>query len=209
MSNPLVLFGVPIYSYDKYIGSSIHDTSAELKDCSINGGKNFITKNTCVLDLKNYEKIRGRILEGLKEYTSNILGIADSVRFYLTQSWLNRNPPGTRHHRHIHPNALISGVYYIDVDKEASITFASSNATGRYGSTSFFLPLQHHNLWNSLEWTYLVKTNEIIYFPSSLEHEVGINQSDTDRISLAFNVFFTGTIGDPHTLDVATIGNYL
>ena len=209
MSDPLVLFGVPIYSYDKYIGSSIHDTSAELKDCLENEGRNFISKNTCVLDLKNYKSIRERILEGLKEYTSNILCIADSVRFYLTQSWLNINPPGTHHHRHIHPNALISGVYYIDVEESASITFASSNATSRYGNTSFSLPLQKYNIWNSLVWRQPVKTNEIIYFPSGLEHSVDENESNKERISLAFNVFFTGTIGEPQGLNVATIGNYI
>ena len=209
MSDPLVLFGVPIYSYDKYIGSSIHDTSAELKDCLENEGRNFISKNTCVLDLRNYKSIRERILEGLKEYTSNILCIADSVRFYLTQSWLNINPPGTHHHRHIHPNALISGVYYIDVEESASITFASSNATSRYGNTSFSLPLQKYNIWNSLVWRQPVKTNEIIYFPSGLEHSVDENESNKERISLAFNVFFTGTIGEPQGLNVATIGNYI
>tara|TARA_B100000214_G_C23692844_1_gene501683 strand:+ start:28 stop:657 length:630 start_codon:yes stop_codon:yes gene_type:complete len=209
MSNPLVLFGVPIYSYDKYIGSSIHDTSAELKDCLENEGRNFISKNTCVLDLRNYKSIRERILEGLKEYTSNILCIADSVKFYLTQSWLNINPPGTHHHRHIHPNALISGVYYIDVEESASITFASSNATSRYGNTSFSLPLQKYNIWNSLVWRQAVRTNEIIYFPSSLEHSVDENESNKERISLAFNVFFTGTIGEPQGLNVATIGNYI
>ena len=207
MSNPLVLFGVPVYSHDKYIGSNIHDTSTELKDCAENEGGNFASKNTCVLDLKSYKDIRDRILEGLKHYTSNILCIADSVTFYLTQSWLNINPPGSHHHRHMHPNAIISGVYYIDVDDWAGITFVSSNATGRYGNTSFSLPIEKYNLWNSSIWRQRVRTNEIIYFPSGLEHSVDENKFSKERISLAFNVFFTGTIGDPQGLSVATIGN--
>ena len=98
---------------------------------------------------------------------------------------------------------------YIDVDEDASITFFSSNPSRRYGSVSFDLPLREYNLWNSTAWHYKVQTNQIIYFPSTLEHEVGINQSDTDRISLSFNVFFKGTIGDVHSMNIATIGNYI
>jgi len=213
MSNPLVLFGSPVYSYDKYIGNKPYN----LKDLDSigrtgftqNEGKNFVSMNQSVLDLKKYKNIRSRILKGLEEYTRNILCIADHIEFYLIQSWLNLNPPGTYHHRHIHPNSFLSGVYYIDVDEDASITFISSNPSRRYGTVSFDLPLREYNIWNSTAWHYKVQTNQIIYFPSTLEHEVSINESDTDRISLSFNVFFKGTIGDVHSMNIATIGNYI
>jgi len=213
MSNPLVLFGVPVYSYDKYVGSKPYNVN-DLDTIGRTGftqneGKNFVSMNQSVLDLKNFKNIKDRILEGLREYTKNILCFADHIEFYLIQSWLNLSPPGTYHHRHIHPNSFLSGVYYIDVDEEASITFVSSNPDRRHGSVSFDIPLREYNIWNSLAWHYKVQTNQIIYFPSTLEHEVSINQSDKDRISLSFNIFFKGTIGDAHGMNIATIGNYI
>ena len=88
MSNPLALFGSPVYSYDKYVGSKPHN----LKDLDSigrtgftqNEGKNFVSMNQSVLDLKNYRSIIFRILKGLEENTRNILCVADHIEFYLT-----------------------------------------------------------------------------------------------------------------------------
>ena len=191
MSNPLVLFGTPVYSYDKYIGSSIHDIS-DVGEIGFleNTGKNLVSKHQNVLELNNYKSIKYRILEGLEEYTRNILCVDDIIEFYIIQSWMNINPPGTHHHRHWHPNSLISGVYYIDVDEEANITFISSSTDLSYGCVGYDLPRREYNIHNSLSWFYKVQSNQAIYFPSSLQHEVVTNESTTDRISLSFNVLF-------------------
>jgi ectoine hydroxylase-related dioxygenase (phytanoyl-CoA dioxygenase family) len=39
------------------------------------------------------------------------------------------------------------------------------------------------------------KKGMLVLFPSDLDHEVGLNQSQEERIALSFNTFFKGTIG--------------
>ena len=56
--------------------------------------------------------------------------------------------------------------------------------------------IKNFNIWNSETWWFSVKTGDIIMFPSSLNHMVETKQGDNTRISLAFNVFIKGTIGD-------------
>jgi hypothetical protein len=52
------------------------------------------------------------------------------------------------------------------------------------------------NVWNSETWWFPVKTGDIIMFPSSLTHMVENKEGTNTRISLAFNVFIKGTIGN-------------
>ena len=45
-----------------------------------------------------------------------------------------------------------------------------------------------------------MKTGDVILFPSSLTHMVETKQGDNTRISLAFNVFIKGTVGNNKNL---------
>ena len=57
------------------------------------------------------------------------------------------------------------------------------------------------NCFNSEEWHYPVKTGELVLFPSYQHHFVKPLIGDKNRISLAFNVIPTGTIGQAHDLN--------
>ena len=45
------------------------------------------------------------------------------------------------------------------------------------------------------------KISKIILFPSWLMHEVRAKEGDNERISLAFNTFIKGDIGDERVLN--------
>ena len=45
-----------------------------------------------------------------------------------------------------------------------------------------------------------MKRGELILFPSNLSHSVPINQSDEERISLSFNTWPKGNMGDIKSL---------
>ena len=62
------------------------------------------------------------------------------------------------------------------------------------------LEIKDWNMWNSESWWFPVKTGDIILFPSSLTHMVETKQGDNTRISLAFNVFIKGTVGNNKSL---------
>jgi len=45
-----------------------------------------------------------------------------------------------------------------------------------------------------------IKTGMLILFPSSLTHGVEIKKDNEERISLAFNTYFKGTLGSAKSL---------
>ncbi len=58
------------------------------------------------------------------------------------------------------------------------------------------LEIKEYNLFNSSSWWFTVKTGDIVLFPSSLTHMVETKDGDNARVSLAFNVFVEGKIGN-------------
>ena len=62
------------------------------------------------------------------------------------------------------------------------------------------LEIKDWNMWNSESWWFSVKTGDVILFPSSLTHMVETKEGDNTRISLSFNVFIKGTVGNNKNL---------
>ena len=52
-----------------------------------------------------------------------------------------------------------------------------------------------HNKFNATSYSYAVNTGDLLIFPSHLHHKVNTKKGKNLRVSLAFNVFFTGNIG--------------
>ena len=180
LDNTLLLFSTPVFVCNKYSNIvEVHDTTNEQLNTRENIGGNLSSTETNVLNLESYSTIRNRIMSGLEEYINNVLFIKPEHEFYITQSWLNFNPPGSSHHRHNHSNSLISGVYYIDTTPEDSITFVSHYSSNTItNNATLQIDVSEYNITNSNIWTVPVKNNDIIFFPSTLLHEVSPNNSD-------------------------------
>jgi uncharacterized protein (TIGR02466 family) len=105
----------------------------------------------------------------------------------VTGCWANVNPPGAQHIRHNHPNNFLSGSYYVTAGAGGDrIKFSDPR-----GQTSVMAPPTHnHNRFNSNNVMMPVAEGDLVMFPSWLDHEVPINQSNADRVSIAFNVMF-------------------
>jgi uncharacterized protein (TIGR02466 family) len=201
-TNTMLLFGTPVFIYDEYSNvTEIHDTSSEQKNLIENRSGNFSSKETNILELESYKTIKDRIIAGLNEYVNDVLHVEDRHEFYITQSWLNVNPPGSAHHRHNHSNSLISGVYYIDTSEHDSITFISQNYQTITNNPTIQINVSEYTLANSNSWQLPVKNNLIVYFPSTTLHEVADNTGDKNRISLAFNCFVKGNFGSTKNLN--------
>jgi len=202
ISNTMLLFSTPVFAYDEYSDPNyVHDTSKEQENMIKNHGGNFSSQETNVLELDSYKIIKDRIEAGLKEYVNDVLHIQDKHKFYITQSWLNVNPPGSSHHRHNHSNSLISGVYYIDTTPDDNIMFISQNNQTVTNNPTLQINVSEYTLANSNSWQLPVKNNDIVYFPSTTLHEVADNTGDKNRISLAFNCFVQGHFGTKQTLN--------
>ena len=164
------------------------------KDFYKNEG-NITSNNNYILNEKPFTNIKKELDLRVKDYFEKVISPTDAITPYITQSWLNYTEKNQYHHKHAHPNSLVSGVFYINCHEEHDkIKFFNDNYK------TIKLEVKDWNLYNSESWWFHVKTGDIILFPSSLTHMVETKQGDNTRISLAFNVFIKGTIGNNKNL---------
>ena len=156
---------------------------------------NITSTNNYILNEKPFANIKDELDLRVQDYFDKVISSSNNITPYITQSWLNYTETNQYHHKHAHPNSLVSGVFYINCHEEHDkIKFY--NDTYR----TIKLEIKDWNMWNSESWWFSVKTGDIILFPSSLTHMVETKQGDNTRISLAFNVFIKGKIGNKKQL---------
>jgi uncharacterized protein (TIGR02466 family) len=156
---------------------------------------NITSNNNYILNEKTFANIKKELDLKVQDYFDKIISPANNITPYITQSWLNYTETNQYHHKHSHPNSLVSGVFYINCHEEHDkIKFFNDTYK------TIKPEVKDWNIWNSESWWFPVKTGDIILFPSSLTHMVETKEGDNTRISLAFNVFIKGTVGNNKNL---------
>jgi uncharacterized protein (TIGR02466 family) len=164
------------------------------KDFYKNDG-NITSNNNYILNEKPFANIKKELDLKVQDYFDKVISPANNITPYITQSWLNYTEKNQYHHKHAHPNSLVSGVFYLNCHEEHDkIKFFNE----KYSPIK--IEVKDWNMWNSESWWFPVKTGDVILFPSSLTHMVETKEGDNTRISLAFNVFIKGTVGNNKNL---------
>ena len=154
---------------------------------------NFKSKDTYLLNHEQFKNIKNFIYESLNKFTKEVL--MSNQRLVVTQCWLNKNPKGSKHHEHVHPNSIVSGVFYFKQDpKLPPISFSKS-----IQHAMKLDPKKYNNL-NSETFLLPCTDGELILFPSNLKHSVPTNMGDEPRISMSFNTFSVDTLGSEDSL---------
>ena len=186
------LFPIPI-GFFKYDGEVDTDFLAGQPQRPNDG--NTSSEDKYLLKQKKLLNLRQFIEKSLHEYFMATFCPKNDAHLKITQSWLNWTKPGQFHHKHAHPNSLISGCYYVNARKDSDKIFFY-----RDGYQQIKFPPAEWNPYNSESWWYSVGTNDLVLFPSSLTHMVQPVEGEDTRISLAFNTFPIGVIGDENEL---------
>ena len=152
---------------------------------------NTTSKDNNLFDRKEMKDLAKFCQESVASYLKEIYAPKHDVTLRFTQSWANYTEPGQFHHKHEHPNSFLSGVLYINADPTKDKIYFYKN-----GYQQIKLPTENFNLYNSDSWWFEVATGDIMLFPSSLTHMVQTVDADATRISIAFNTFPKGYIGD-------------
>ena len=194
------IFPTPIYTTKinrKFTKQELQFVKEQKKHCMSNEG-NINTKDNYVLNRKEFKNIKKFLDKHCKDYLEKIICPKNNIDLYITQSWLNYTEANQYHHKHAHPNSVISGVFYFDSDKENDkILFSSSKS---YEQIKPVIDKTKYNIWNSETWFFPVETGNLFMFPSSTNHQVETKQGSNTRISLAFNTFYKGTVGSNKAL---------
>lgn len=191
------LFGVPVYTDDiAPLSSKSTDYIFNLEFLPMADNNGFITESVTLLDDPRCLEIRNKILNAFDDYAYNLLKIKPEVEFYMTTSWAIKFLPGGSTQAHTHSNSLFSGVLYLKAAEETGqISFHKYSKYLDVSSPSLSLGFTEWNIFNSDKWSITPHKNQIIIFPSNVVHSVETNNSNDDRISIAFNMFVRGEFG--------------
>jgi uncharacterized protein (TIGR02466 family) len=152
---------------------------------------NVTSKDNNLFDREELKDLACQVQCIINEYFDAIYKPKNDVKLYVTQSWSNYTKPGEYHHKHAHPNSFVSGVLYINSDPAKDKIYFY-----REGYQQLRLPPSEWNLYNSESWWFEVKPGQVYLFPSSTTHMVQTTESADTRVSIAFNTFLKGYIGE-------------
>jgi uncharacterized protein (TIGR02466 family) len=167
-------------SYFEDIGKNLNSNKSNLSS-----NDSYILENKSMSFLKEFFETQ------IQYYLDNIVKAQDSMKLRITQSWINHNNQGQGHHRHYHCNSYLSGVFYIKTNEDDKIHFYNREYSIELP------PPTEWNIWNSTSWWLEAKQYRLYIFPSTLQHGVETVTGKDTRISLSFNTFPVGRIGDP------------
>jgi uncharacterized protein (TIGR02466 family) len=124
--------------------------------------------------------------------------------FEITGCWANINPKGGLNTRHTHPNNFLSGTYYVQVPPGANhIVFDDP----RPQAMTVLPKMRKYNKFVGNEIAVEVRDGRLVLFPAWLPHGVPVNPGEQERISISFNIMFTGfTEGMSRPLWRGTVG---
>lgn len=190
------LFPIPVYK--RNIGRALND--GEVKASKIEswptrpGSENLRANTTSVLNTPALFGVKTFIQNCVNDYLKEIISPTTNMNLYITQSWINFNRHGDRHHQHFHSNSILSGSFYLNTVPQDMIFFA--NPTKQHIHIS-----KVPNWWNMGRIGVNVQVGDLVLFPSYVEHGVEYQSTeDHVRVSLAFNTWFKGEIGDEEGL---------
>ena len=156
----------------------------------IKNAGNLRSESGYIFEYSLFAELKKTINKHIKEYI-NIVYPNSNLDVYITQSWANYTEPNEYHHKHSHPNSFISGVFYVNAIKnEDMIKF--------YKDLPPLFQINHNqpNNYNSGDVAILVETGDLVLFPSNFTHNVPPTTSKETRISISFNTFIKGNLGD-------------
>lgn len=109
--------------------------------------------------------------------------------FEITGCWANVLAKGAAHRAHSHPNNFLSGAYYVR-------TFPGADTINFHDPRSqagiIRPPVTALTAENTDQVVVNVRNGTLLLFPAYLQHSVDANAGDGERVSVSFNIMFSG-----------------
>ena len=121
------------------------------------------------------------IMSNIPSFNNNVDVVCDS--------WVNINPPLSFNVKHCHPNCDIAGVLWIKIpENSGDIVFHSPYNYISYNEMICYTREFQEKGKYFHDYKFPAREGNLLLFPAHLEHKVGDNNSDEDRISVSFNL---------------------
>jgi uncharacterized protein (TIGR02466 family) len=176
---------------------------------AVDNSYGMISQNTYILDNKICTPLVSFFKYCFNMFARDIMRYKGEME--LSQSWLTYKSPGQSHRVHTHPNTVLAGVFYYDVQPDDSAICFSKEIKSfnrPYIEPSLLDDYQEHPY--SQEEVYFVPSqNNFIIFPSWLPHGVPPNKTNRVRKALGVNAIPKTNLGDEHTISEIKYSRYV
>ena len=183
------LFSTHVYLFDNVIdNNSLLQIRKDITSSYNQTTKNWQSKANLHRNVL-YDNLTHKVVENTKNVFDNLK--YEYKGFNITDMWSNVLKPGETHRPHTHSNNILSGVFYVDAEQTSGIIFTDPRPQAgviQPDVTQQFVD-------NASLIKYDSMTNRMILFPSWLQHYVPTNETNKNRISIAFNVMLKGKVG--------------
>jgi uncharacterized protein (TIGR02466 family) len=187
------IFKIPIYVEKLSLNNDdIKNYCYSLKDNDIEGR---VISNVGGWQSKDLEGIHLPLNDLFKEIINHSslfmkeIQLKNYDNIKIDNIWININGFKDSNNMHIHPNTLISGVYYVNSFENAGKLNFNRDAVMTYDWNE--KTIETLNQYNSYSFFVKPVIGNLVLFPSWLSHSVSPNQSQTqERISISFNIVY-------------------
>jgi len=158
----------------------------------------FISKDNKIFKDKNLLELKNKSIDAINLYLKNVLYL--NTKFKIINSWATKTSQKGSSHTHNHAHSFLSCCYYPKYSKSFNIKFFKSKSI----DTFWNLRPEKFDINNSSYWEINPEENDLLIFPSYLEHSISFNNSEETRYSIAFCVNPIGkfNIGEDSELDI-------
>ena len=191
-----LLFSIPVYFSKTNLTDEDINFVMEQEYKKMDRGNGFLTINKRLLNTPQLKNLKEKINNHIQIFTYEKLKVSPKMKFKILNSWGVKMVKGNHALPHTHPNSLISGIIYLKtLKKGGEVGFHRNARWENIFPLCVSAEYVEHNLTTCDKFTVVPKPGDIILFPSSLSHSVGLNQSDENRYSIAFNIYTEADIG--------------
>tara|TARA_B100001093_G_C26541953_1_gene890698 strand:+ start:192 stop:812 length:621 start_codon:yes stop_codon:yes gene_type:complete len=189
-----MLWPTPVYFNKLQSDKNDLDIAKTFKYERMNSDNGNYTLDKNVLD--KMPTLKNRIENEFEKYVRDVLHINKKVNFKIINSWINIHKKGDWSQSHLHKNSCFSGVYYLNVpENSGNISFDKTIVLNNLSTSTISYDYDEANYINADKVKFKVEEGLILFFPSTIYHNVDKSNSIEERYSLAFNFFADGLVG--------------
>lgn len=137
-----------------------------------------------VLDYKEFAPLGKLIMRESREFANLLDFNIGKHPLKITDCWLNVYDHENAQEIHVHPNNVISGIYYPKAPNNCGELLIHSP----YGDVMLDPPMTKRNQFNNVVKTIKPRPGMMVLFRSFVRHSVKPNKSNERRVSVAFNL---------------------
>lgn len=131
-----------------------------------------------------FDTLRRQVDAHVRRYSNALQWNLRGGRLLMTDCWINIMPRGCAHSFHIHPQAVLSGTYYVRTPRGSSgLKFEDPRLSKLMAAP----PRKPGAKSQQPHIVYPAKAGQLILFESWLRHEVPASRIDSERVSISFN----------------------